>query len=105
MTMTRTQGESKARPAPWPARERMPKRSTSGSRAFTGADDHSSFVPIGPDTEQCVKFEPEGLRITLPRGHPKMRPNTGVAFPFAVKGDFEITVGFAILHEPEPADS
>jgi hypothetical protein len=60
---------------------------------------------FGPDAEESVKFEPAGLRITLPPGYEGLRPNTGVITRFAVKGDFEITVGFEILQEPDPADS
>jgi hypothetical protein len=66
---------------------------------------------IGPDSEQCVVFEPEGLRITLPAGYEDpLRPNkersdTGVSIPLIVKGDFEITVRYEILNEPLRADS
>ncbi len=51
----------------------------------------------GPDAEACVKFEPDGLRITLPSGYPRARPGTGVVTDFGVKGDFEITLGFEIV--------
>ncbi len=63
---------------------------------------------IGPDAEQCVRFEPTGVRIALPagydghRGFHGERPNTGLVVPVGVKGDFEITVDFEILQEPEP---
>jgi hypothetical protein len=58
-----------------------------------------------------VHFEPAGLRITLPReyaGPPGFfgeRPDTGVAVAVGVKGDFEITVSYEILQEPEPEDA
>jgi len=57
----------------------------------------------GPMAEECVRFDPDGLRITLPAGHPGVRPDTGLATGIRVKGDFEITVGFEILQEPKPA--
>jgi len=63
------------------------------------------FVRIGPEALECVKFEPEGLRITLPRGRLKMSPNTGVILPFAVTGDFEITTSFTILQAPQAKQS
>jgi hypothetical protein len=58
---------------------------------------------IGPDASKCVRMEPEGLRITLPPG--KKRQPTGVATTFGMRGDFEVSVGYEILDEPEPADA
>src|SRR5436309_12619625 len=64
-------------------------------QAFKGPPANAQdFKVFGPDNEQCVKFEPEGLRITLPAGHPGTRPSTGVATAFGMKGDFEVTIGF-----------
>jgi hypothetical protein len=60
------------------------------------------FRFIGPDAGKCVRFEPEGLRITLPLGYPGERPHTGLSTGIAVKGDFEITVRYEVLQEPEP---
>lgn len=60
---------------------------------------------MGPGNAECVKFEPEGLRITLPAGVAGTRPGTGVATGFGVGGDFEITVRYEILQEPEPEDA
>ena len=57
----------------------------------------------GPDAAECVRFDPEGLRIALPAGYPKVRPGTGVVTTFGLKGDFEITVRFEILKEPSPS--
>jgi hypothetical protein len=57
-------------------------------------------VKYGPDATDCVKFEPDGLRITLPIGYPRPRPGTGVVTDFGVKGDFEITANIEILQEP-----
>jgi serine/threonine protein kinase len=55
---------------------------------------------FGPDAADCVKFEPDGLRITLPATYPRQRPGTGVVTDFGVKGDFEITLSFEILGGP-----
>jgi DNA-directed RNA polymerase subunit RPC12/RpoP len=41
------------------------------------------------------------LRITLPPGTPKERPNTGLSTGIHIKGDFEITVSYEILEEVE----
>jgi serine/threonine protein kinase len=74
-------------------------------------DDRQGLEVIGPDADECVKFEPAGLRITLPAGYAGPpgfhgeRPDTGVVIPVGVKGDFEITAGFEILQEPAPADA
>ena len=54
----------------------------------------------GPDAEDCVQFEPEGLHISLPTTYPRQRPGTGVVTDFGVQGDFEITLSFEILQEP-----
>jgi hypothetical protein len=64
-----------------------------------------TFTRIGPDAERRVKFEADGLRITLPTGQEGVAPNTGAAISLAIRGDFEITVDFEILHAPEPADT
>jgi serine/threonine protein kinase/DNA-directed RNA polymerase subunit RPC12/RpoP len=73
-------------------------------------ENRDAWTFCGPDAEQCVKYEPTGLRITLPRGYSGPaglrgdRQSTGLATTFSVKGDFEITVGFDILQEPEPPE-
>jgi hypothetical protein len=65
----------------------------------------------GPDAKECVQFEAEGVRITLPKhyegppGFHGERPDTGVILPVGVKGDFEITVHFEILEEPDANDA
>src|SRR3954447_15916767 len=61
------------------------------------------FRLIGADAGQCVKFEPEGLRISLRPG--KNHEPTGVATAFGVTGDFEITVHYEVLEEPAPEDA
>src|SRR5258708_4577103 len=75
-------------------------------QSFKGERGQSqAFELFGPDAEQCVRFEPDGLRITLPAAYPKVRPNTGVVLRTEVKGDFEVTVDFEVLKEPVPADT
>jgi hypothetical protein len=66
-------------------------------------DDSWDFY--GPDGEQCVHFEPEGLRIALPTGQEKVRDSTGVVIFREMKGDFEIIMDFEVLKEPKPADT
>jgi hypothetical protein len=58
----------------------------------------------GPDADPCVRFEADGLRITLPAGAGNGWRPTGVATGIAVRGDFEITVNFEILQESVPKD-
>ncbi len=60
---------------------------------------------IGPDKEECVRFQKDGLRITLPKGVNGLRQGTGVSYDTPIKGDFEVTVNFEILNEPAPEDS
>jgi DNA-directed RNA polymerase subunit RPC12/RpoP len=59
----------------------------------------------GPDAKTFVKFEPEGMRLTLPRGHPGHLAQVGLRARIAVEGDFDFVVSFEILKEPEPADA
>lgn len=69
---------------------------------FKGTPDKDpGFNFIGPDGEQCVHFEPDGLHIKLPNGQPKDRPPSGLSTGIVVKGDYEITTRFTILKEPE----
>src|SRR5262249_2853181 len=74
-------------------------------------DDPKGLERSGPDADKCVLFEPEGLRITLPTdyagppGFHGERPDTGVIVPVAIKGDFDISVSYEILGEPEKNDA
>lgn len=68
-------------------------------------EDRQLFAMNGPDANQCVKFEPTGLRISLPTGYPGSRPSTGLGINQRARGDFDIIVGFELLREPAPADS
>ncbi len=68
-------------------------------------EDSPDWVVIGPVGERDVRYEAAGLRITLPTGWKGDRPATGVRSRFRVKGDFEITLSFEILKEPDQADA
>jgi RNA polymerase sigma factor (sigma-70 family) len=59
---------------------------------------------MGPKAKECVRFEAAGLRITLPAGYLGERPNTGVRIATPIEGDFEATVNYEILMEPDPAE-
>jgi hypothetical protein len=61
------------------------------------------FQLLGYEAAQRVKYENEGVRITLPAG--KTHPPTGVATTFGIKGDFDVSVRYEIFQEPDPADS
>jgi serine/threonine protein kinase len=76
------------------------------SRSFKGNTERTPELTLhGPDAEQYVHFEPEGLRITLPVGHEGPRPGNGLTIGLSVRGDFDITVSYEILQEPEQADA
>ena len=63
------------------------------------------FEFVGPGAERFVRYEPDGVRITLPAGLAGERPMTGIATPMGVRGDFEITASFEILREPATEDT
>jgi WD40 repeat protein len=63
-----------------------------------------NFNLDGVEPDQCVHFEPAGLRMSFPVGHPGRRIGTGLATNFPIKGDFEITMGYEVLQEPPAAD-
>jgi DNA-directed RNA polymerase subunit RPC12/RpoP len=60
---------------------------------------------LGPNAEKCVRFEDEGLRITLPAGWKGDRPGTGVQADLRLQGDFAMWMSFEILKEPARADA
>jgi len=66
-------------------------------------EDREGWELIGPNAKECVQYEPEGLRITLPAGFPKERPGTGLRIPMPAHGDFEVTIHYEILAEPDQA--
>ena len=75
-------------------------------QSFKGVQpDRKDLALSGLDAEKCIKYEAEGLRITLPAGYPRARPDVGVVTRFPVRGDFEITLDYEILQELGPAES
>lgn len=56
---------------------------------------------IGPNAEDVVKYEVEGLRIKVP-AHGKQTKGWGVTGTFALAGDFEITATYDILNAEPP---
>jgi DNA-directed RNA polymerase subunit RPC12/RpoP len=60
-----------------------------------------SFRTLGPERSTRIKSEPEGLRITLP-AEQKSPEHVGLATTFTIKGDFEITLRYEILHADPP---
>jgi serine/threonine-protein kinase len=87
------------------------------AKPHPGAEYHEYYVPltgrpgnlpqmrlVGPDAETCVRFEPEGVRVTLVRGYNGSR-QVGLSTGIALKGDFEVTVSFEILELPRPEDA
>jgi serine/threonine protein kinase/DNA-directed RNA polymerase subunit RPC12/RpoP len=63
-----------------------------------------NFRLAGSDAAKRIKFEPEGLRITLPADR-KSSTAIGVAPLFGVQGDFEITLAYEILRTDKPKAS
>src|SRR5262249_42720787 len=59
---------------------------------------------VGPGADTCVRFEPEGMRVTLTPGHQGGR-QVGLSTGIALKGDFEVTVSFEVLDLPAPEDA
>ncbi len=75
-------------------------------QSFKGKpDDRAGFKLRGwAGAADRLVYEPEGLRIAFPLDYPGNRAlGLGWDFPFKVKGDFEFTIRFEILKEPEPA--
>jgi hypothetical protein len=62
------------------------------------------FDVSGPDAAKLVTFEPAGMRIALPTGFPGLRPNVGLASGMAFPGDFEISLKYEIVAEPDAKD-
>jgi serine/threonine protein kinase len=68
--------------------------------SFLGDTGNSQGLELfGPGADQCVKFEAEGLRITVPTALNE-QSGTGIRTGAVIKGDFEITAGFEVLREP-----
>jgi WD40 repeat protein len=74
-------------------------------QSLQGAEKGASVELVGKDAAQVVKFEPAGLRLTLSPGKAATNAGIGVIAARAMKGDFEITVSFELLQEPEAEDA
>jgi hypothetical protein len=59
------------------------------------------FELFGPNVENYVHAEKEGLRFTIPADRPQLDP-VGVVLTAPIHGDFEITAGYEILQAPRP---
>lgn len=65
-----------------------------------GHFDNLSLVPIGPGAVNLLQPTSDGLRISIPAGHDVK--SVGFSPRFKIRGDFEITVDFTILHRTRP---
>jgi hypothetical protein len=90
------------------AAQAEPERPPSQDRHFPlkgQAKQPDGLTLIGRQPGHCVRFEAEGLRLTLPAGVAGERSNTGVRLEVPARGDFEVSVSYEILAEPAPADT
>jgi len=76
-----------------------------------GKDFHHDFrkeeaprglILLNPKGEKFARFEPEGLRLTLPKERNDPAPIAGVKTTFSLSGDFEVTGAFEILEAEVP---
>jgi len=58
---------------------------------------------IGPNAETIAKHDDAGLRITIPPEQ-LARETVGLRSTFGLKGDFEITASYEMLHDDRPQD-
>jgi WD40 repeat protein len=56
---------------------------------------------VGPDAATSIKAEKEGARITLPANR-KKTDRVGIQLDSRLRGDFEITATYEILHADQP---
>lgn len=68
---------------------------------FRGRPVTADFAPFGEGVSAMIRVEPEGLRLTVPKDKGPQGP-IGLRTTFPVRGDFEITAAFEILHADEP---
>jgi hypothetical protein len=101
--------ESMAKPptAPTPTEIKPPQKDYAQeyTQPFKGVALPAGWIFEGPFADNCVHFEPAGMRINLPLGWGDERQATGIKSGFGIKGDFEITLSFEILAEPAPRDA
>src|SRR5262245_47063612 len=69
---------------------------------FRGASIPDELAQL-PWNYPAMTVEKEGLRIRLPKER-KMMGQVGIHTTFPVKGDFEITAGYEILHADPPSE-
>jgi hypothetical protein len=98
LTLLATSGCSADKESP-PATPQKLHRSFKG---LTAKPDDFDF--FGPDSENCVHFEPQGLRIKTSPEFGSDHGSTGIVYKTLIKGDFEITTDFGILREPTPLE-
>jgi hypothetical protein len=73
---------------------------------FKGEPADRQYLELSQENpEQIVRFEADGLRIKLPKGNPRGGRACGLTVNLPLKGDFEISLNFEILEEPEQADA
>lgn len=68
-----------------------------------GQFDRRLLALIGQNVNAVVRLEKGGMRIKQPDGSPALSP-VGCSPRFQLRGDFEITVWFEILHLEQPKD-
>jgi serine/threonine-protein kinase len=69
---------------------------------FRGREVPPGMSPMSAGSEQFVKVEDEGLRITLPGDRGNAFYPAGFAMPVQIEGDFEITLALEILQADKP---
>lgn len=64
---------------------------------FRGKPLPAEFVPFNADNGKFLRFEPEGMRITLPEDYQHPAHGVGVQTTFGLQGDFEVTTTLRLL--------
>src|SRR5947209_872498 len=59
--------------------------------------DPKQFLITGSNTHRVMQSEPDGLRISIPARHVNKLP-VGLVARTGVRGDFEITLAYEIVH-------
>jgi hypothetical protein len=68
--------------------------------AFKKERKETSGLKVFASEPERVRYEENGLRITLPAGTIRPRPGDGVATDFGVKGNFDIAVAYEFIKQP-----
>lgn len=85
-----------------PAQQEINKYAQEFYHDFRGKPLPKELHLTGKREPEFLKFEPEGLRVTLPETFIHEFGGVSVRSSFGFKGDFEITAGFEILHADVP---